>query len=317
VSTPVLWTTVSVARAGLARRTASARPLVLVPTMGDLHDGHLALVRAGRELGDVVVSIFVNPTQFAPGEDFERYPRRLQEDLEQLAPLGVQAVFAPTVEEMYPRGESTRVEVHGIGDPLCGRHRPGHFVGVSTVCTKLFVILRPRIAVFGQKDAQQCLLLHRLVRDLRLDLDLVFVPTVRERDGLAMSSRNRYLRGAEREAATVLSRALAAGRGALEEGEREVAGIESVVAAQLRRGGADVDYAELRSVPDLDHPARAAGRMLLAVAAHVGKARLIDNLCVQVEDLTVREAPLLDEHTPAAVRARWGVADEEGKESTT
>lgn len=312
---PIVWSTVAALRAYREQRGAQARPLVLVPTMGDLHAGHLSLVDAGLGLGDVVVSIFVNPTQFAPGEDFDRYPRRLQEDLDQLAPLGVTGVFAPSVEEMYPAGESTRVEVRGISEPLCGQHRAGHFLGVSTVCTKLFVICRPQIAVFGQKDAQQCLILHRLVQDLRLPVDLLFAPTVREPDGLALSSRNRYLVAELRGAARALSLALHAGLASLRDGERDVAAVERTVRAALVERGVDPDYAELRTVPALDHPPVAAGRVVLAVAGHVGRARLIDNLCLQVDADAVVEAPLLDEHTLDAVRARWRARTDSRKDS--
>lgn len=296
-----MWRTVAAARRGLE----GVAPVVLVPTMGDLHDGHLDLVRAGLPIGPVVVSVFVNPTQFAPGEDYERYPRRLESDLERLAELGVHGVFAPAVEEVYPPGDATRVDAGSVAEPLCGRHREGHFVGVATVCTKLFVILRPQVAVFGEKDAQQCMVLQRLVTDLRFDVDLTFVPTRRESDGLAMSSRNRYLQGAERDTARALSESLAIGGEALAAGEREVAVIERVVGDHLRRRGVDVDYAELRRVPDLRHPTRAGGRMLLAVAGQVGSARLIDNHCYVIDTDAVRRAPLFDDHAPDAVARRW------------
>ena len=309
MGTPDVWSDVAGMRRALATRGARTAPLVLVPTMGDLHEGHLSLVRVGAELGDVVVSIFVNPTQFAPGEDYDRYPRRLQADLERLAPFGVRGVLAPSVEEMYPPGESTRVEVRGLQDPLCGRHREGHFLGVTTVCTKLFAGVRPDLAVFGQKDAQQCLLLHRLVRDLLFDVDLVFAPTVREGDGLAMSSRNRYLEGEERSVAAGLSSSLQSGLETLRTGERDTAAVESVLLARLQSGGVDVDYAEVRTVPDLEHPARVEGRVLLAVAGRVGAARLIDNLCLEVDASEVREAPLVDACTPEAARARWAARD--------
>lgn len=314
VSAPALWTTVEAVREHLASRDADARPLVLVPTMGDLHAGHLALVEAGSSLGDVVVSIFVNPTQFAPGEDFESYPRRLQEDVQKLAPHAVAGVFAPSVAEIYPAHESTRVEVRELSAPLCGRHRAGHFLGVSTVCTKLFVICRPQIAIFGQKDAQQCLLLHRMVRDLHFALDLVFVPTVRESDGLAMSSRNRYLVDEQREVARALSTALGAGRDALGSGERRVSVLEDAARAHLEERGVATDYAELRSVPDLAHVDHARGRMLFAVAGHVGRARLIDNMCLEIGPDAVTDAPLLDEHTLDAVGARWRGRRAHGKE---
>lgn len=299
-----VWSDAGGMRAALAELRAAGERIVLVPTMGDLHEGHLALVRAGLPFGRVVVSIFVNPTQFAPGEDYELYPRRLEEDLSKLAPLGVTGVFTPAPTEMYPEGESTRVEVQRLTEPLCGVHREGHFLGVTTICTKLFILTGCDLAVFGQKDAQQCLVIRRLVLDLGLSADLLFVPTVREDGGVAMSSRNRYLQDTDRTRAQSLSAALAAGRGALERGEREVARVEAAVLDVLGDAGVEPDYAELRQIPDLEHPDRAFGRMLLAVAGYVGKARLIDNLCLEIGD-SVSEVPLLDEHAPPALTARW------------
>lgn len=299
-----VWTRVARMRQELDRLRAAGERIVLVPTMGDLHEGHLSLVRAGLPFGRVIVSVFVNPTQFAPGEDYESYPRRLADDLAKLEPLGAAGVFAPEPEEMYPAGESTRVEVRYLTTPLCGAHREGHFLGVTTICTKLFIATGCDLAVFGQKDAQQCLVIRRLVRDLGLRTDLLFSPTVREDGGVAMSSRNRYLEGAERERARALSRALAAGRDLLVEGERQVDRVEEAMLASLRESGVEPDYAEVRTIPGLDHPSTASGRVLLAGAAYVGKARLIDNLSLEIGD-AVREVPLLDEHAPAAVSARW------------
>lgn len=301
MSTPTVWTTTATARDALRDVDAWA----LVPTMGDLHEGHLDLVRAAATVGPVVVSVFVNPTQFAPGEDFDRYPRRLESDVERLAALGVTGVFAPGVEEMYPPGESTRVDAGAVAQPLCGQHREGHFEGVATVCTKLFAGLRPDVAVFGEKDAQQCLVLHRLVTDLCFDVDLMFVPTRREDDGLAMSSRNRYLQGAERETARALSEGLGLGYTLLKRGERDVATIEAAIAAHFAERGVVPDYHELRRIPDLAHQEGATGRVLLAVAAYVGAARLIDNHCFEVTDDGARRVPLLAQHTPDAVARRW------------
>ena len=299
-----VWTTVAEMRAAVAAMRDAGDAIVLVPTMGDLHEGHLALARAGTPFGRVIVSIFVNPTQFSPGEDFESYPRRLEEDLAKLEPLGVAGIFAPLAEEMYPPGESTRVEVQRLTEPLCGAHREGHFLGVTTICTKLFIATECELAVFGQKDAQQCLVMRRLVTDLGLRTDLLFVPTVRDGGGLALSSRNRYLDDGERARALLLSVALQAGQRALVKGERDVARVEAVVVASLREAGVEPDYAELRQIPDLGHPQRADGRMLLAAAAYVGRARLIDNICLEI-DQEVRQVPLLDENTPAALRTRW------------
>lgn len=302
--TPPVWTTVREMRSAVSALHAAAERVVLVPTMGDLHAGHLELVKAGLPFGRVVVTVFVNPTQFAPGEDYDRYPRRLAADIELLAPLGIEAVFAPAAQEMYPEGERTRVEVSGLSDPLCGAHRTGHFRGVTTICTKLFVASACDLAVFGQKDAQQCLLIHRLVQDLTLPVDLLFVPTDREASGLARSSRNRYLEGEDRDRATALSRALRVGRDLLAAGERSVQKVEAAVHAELVRVGVRPDYAELRTVPDLEHPEQAAGRMLLAVGAYVGRARLIDNLCLEIGE-GVRDVPLFDHHTASAIAARW------------
>jgi pantoate--beta-alanine ligase len=301
---PPVWETVSALRQGLREIRSDGGRVVLVPTMGDLHEGHLSLVRAAHEFGSVVVSIFVNPTQFAPGEDLDNYPRRLAEDVDRLRSMRVGGIFAPGIEEMYPPGESTRVEVRGLSEPLCGAHREGHFLGVTTICTKLFVITDCELAVFGEKDAQQCLVIRRLVRDLRIGTDLLFVPTERDAAGLALSSRNRYLDDADRKRALALRRALLAGRQALVEGERDVARVEAAMAAVLDAAAARRDYSELRDLPDLGHPERAEGRVLLAVAAHVGPARLIDNLSLEVGEV-VRESPLLVEHTPEAVADRW------------
>jgi pantoate--beta-alanine ligase len=268
------------------------RPLVLVPTMGALHAGHLALVARGRELGEVLVSIFVNPTQFGPGEDFAAYPRDLQRDLDALRPLGVAAVFAPGVAEMYPREDGVRIEPGPAARGLCGERRPGHFRGVLTVVAKLFNLLRPDIAVFGRKAAQQGLVIDAMVRDLDMPVRLVDHPTVRELDGLAMSSRNAYLSAEARPRALSLWRALTAARAALEAGERDSATLRRRMLDELEATDG-VEYAEIRSLPDLASPRRAEGRLLLAVSARVEPARLIDNLVLEVEASGVREAALL------------------------
>jgi len=266
--------------------------LVLVPTMGALHEGHLSLVRRAAEIGPVVVSIFVNPTQFGPGEDFEAYPRDLAEDLGLLEPLGVRGVFAPPVAEVYGEPGEVTVQPGRRAEDLCGASRPGHFAGVLTVVAKLFGMIAPDVAVFGRKDAQQCLVIDQMVRDLRMPVRLVDAPTVREPDGLAMSSRNRYLDRAARRRALALSRALAAGRRLLEAGERSPDVLESAMEGAL----ADcdrVEYAAVRTVPDLDRPGRVSGRTLLAVAARVEPARLIDNLVLDVSAAGARDAALL------------------------
>ena len=267
--------------------------LALVPTMGALHDGHLSLVREAARHGAVVVSIFVNPTQFGPGEDLAAYPRDLDADLALLAPLDVAAVFAPSVDEMYAGADGVFVRAGRRAGPLCGAARPGHFDGVLTVVAKLLNLVRPDVAVFGRKDAQQCLVIAEMVRDLELPVHLVDAPTLRESDGLAMSSRNRYLRGEARLRARCLARSLAAARALLAAGERDRAVVEAALAAGLAESDA-VDYAEARSVPELERPDILDGKVLLAVAARVGGARLIDNLVLDLAPDGVREASLLE-----------------------
>lgn len=270
---------------------AAGRRLALVPTMGALHEGHLALVRAAAARGDVVaVSIFVNPTQFGPGEDFERYPRTLQADVDRLAAVGEEVevvVFAPSVQEMYPNGQAshlTWVTVERLDEHLCGAFRPGHFRGVTTVVAQLFLICKPHVAVFGRKDAQQLLILQRMVRDLHFDVEVVGVPTVREADGLARSSRNIYLRDAERAQARVLSEAVAAARRRIEEGEQEAeAVVESMRLTLAQAPLARVQYAEVVDVETLQPLRRIEpGRdVLAAVAVYFGNTRLIDNAFVR------------------------------------
>lgn len=266
--------------------------LALVPTMGALHAGHLGLVRAAAAHGAVVVSIFVNPTQFGPGEDLAAYPRDLDADLALLAPLGVAAVFAPAVGDMYGHPGGVTVRPGPRAEPLCGAARPGHFAGVLTVVAKLFHLLRPGVALFGRKDAQQCLVIDEMVRDLDFPVRLVDVPTVREPDGVAMSSRNRYLSGPDRARAACLWRGLQAARARLAAGERDRAALEAALREPLAAADA-VEYAELRSLPDLERRDAAEGRVLLAVAARVGTTRLIDNLALRVEPAGVAECALL------------------------
>ena len=251
----------------------------LVPTMGALHAGHLSLIEAARKRSDrVVVSIFVNPTQFGPGEDFERYPRPLERDLKELERLGVGTVLVPEAGQMYPEGHRTRVLVEGLGRKLCGLSRPTHFQGVATVVLKLFHLVRPQAAFFGQKDAQQSILIRRMVRDLDLDVEVVVCPTVRERDGLAVSSRNRYLSPDERRAAPVLFRSLEWARQEVARGERRapalLAGVQRCLDAEAR---VRVDYAVLVDPVDLEPVDWLEGKSLLALAVFVGTTRLIDN----------------------------------------
>jgi pantoate--beta-alanine ligase len=254
--------------------------LGFVPTMGALHAGHMALIRAARGHCPVLAaSIFVNPTQFGPNEDYTRYPRNLERDQKMLEAEGVSLLFAPTVEEMYPPGASTFVTVEGLSDRLCGRSRPGHFRGVATVVAKLFHAVEPDVAYFGQKDAAQVAIIRKMVRDLAFALEIVVVPTVREPDGLALSSRNAYLSPAERKQALVLYRALCRVQTLADHGERSARKLEDAAKDVFRDEPAvRLDYLEivnhetLTPVDDVSHGA------LVAVAAFVGNARLIDNI---------------------------------------
>lgn len=259
-------------------------PVALVPTMGYLHDGHLTLMReARRRYPGVVASIFVNPLQFGPGEDLEAYPRDLERDLYLARENGVAAMFVPGVAEMYPEQACTFVEVERLTGVLCGRTRPGHFRGLATVVAKLFNIVRPDAAFFGQKDAQQLQVIRRLVKDLNFDLKIVAVPTVREPDGLAMSSRNIYLSPAERRAATVLYWSLKAARDEILSGARDLGLVRERLAAQIAAEPlARLEYAEILAWPDLSPPDDTCQELLLAAAAYFGRVRLIDNLEVRV-----------------------------------
>ena len=251
-----------------------------VPTMGALHAGHLALAReAKRRAPFVVASIFVNPTQFGPNEDLARYPRDLEGDMAKLATEGVDAVFAPDVGEVYPAGEETRVHVAHLTEPLCGRTRPGHFDGVATVVAKLFAMVGPSVAVFGTKDYQQLLVIRRMTRDLFLPVEVVGVRTIREPDGLAMSSRNAYLSPPERSRALALARGLDAAARAFAAGERRPRELERVAREPVDLAATSVDYVEVRNPDTLASLDRETGpRALLAIACRIGPTRLIDNL---------------------------------------
>ncbi len=251
-----------------------------VPTMGYLHEGHLALVRRARAENDaVVVSIFVNPLQFGPREDYERYPRDLDRDLAVLAAEQVDAVFAPTVEEMYPPGFATTVEVRGpVAERLEGEARPGHFRGVATVVTKLFNLVQPHRAYFGWKDAQQVLLVRRLVTDLALPVEIVPVPTVRAPDGLALSSRNVYLSPEERAVAAALPRALFAALDCFRAGERRADVLRQTVQEMLRGTPVRLDYVSVSDLASFEEVERVERPALLLAAAWVGSTRLIDNV---------------------------------------
>jgi pantoate--beta-alanine ligase len=251
-----------------------------VPTMGYLHRGHLALMEeALRRADEVVVSIFVNPNQFSPGEDLDQYPRDLERDLKLCQNLGVQAIFAPEVEEMYPPGFQTRVEVDHLTQNLCGLHRAGHFSGVALVVTKLFCAIRPHLAVFGEKDFQQLVVIQRLSKDLNLGVEIVAHPTVREPDGLAMSSRNQYLSEEERSSALSLSRSLLTVRDMVAAGERRVdvllARAKEVIEAEPHTRIQYVQVVDEQTMTDIDE---VTPKAVMAMAVFVGQARLIDNM---------------------------------------
>ena len=251
----------------------------LVPTMGYLHDGHLELMRAVRARVDVlVISIFVNPTQFGPAEDFERYPRDLDRDIRMATETGVDIAFVPRVKEIYPDGYQTFVTVTEVSAPLCGRSRPLFFRGVATVVAKLFIIVKPHIAVFGEKDFQQLVTIRRMVQDLNMDVEIIGHPTVRERDGLAMSSRNAYLTPEQRQKAVRLNRSLKEARTLVQGGEKSGELILNKVREVLAEGDdVRIDYTQLCDPTTLNEVREIAGPTLLALAVHVGAARLIDN----------------------------------------
>ncbi|MBF0294179.1 MAG: pantoate--beta-alanine ligase [Magnetococcales bacterium] len=271
-------------RAWVAARELARERIGFVPTMGALHAGHLSLVRQARLRCDrVVASIFVNPTQFGPNEDFARYPRTLEADQALLAGEGCDALFLPDAGMIYPEGFTTRVSVGSLGEDLCGRSRPGHFDGVALVVTILFHLVRPAAAFFGLKDYQQFVVIRRLARDLAMPVEVVGLPTVREADGLAMSSRNRYLAPGERERAASLSRALLAARERLRAGERDPAVLEEEALRVLREGGVtEVEYVAVREAETLAPMERVSGEPVMLLAARVGRARLIDNMVLSL-----------------------------------
>lgn len=272
--------------AGLRRIVAAWRAeglrVALVPTMGALHDGHLSLIRLARQRADrVIVSIFVNPMQFGPNEDFDAYPRTLDQDARKVGTVDGDIVFAPSVKEMYPDGFASKVSVTGVSEGLCGGARPGHFDGVATVVTKLLLIALPDVAIFGEKDYQQLMVIRRFVRDLDIPVEIVGAPVIREADGLALSSRNAYLSEADRALAPSLNRTLRDVAAALTAGTAVADALAGGIATLEAQGFAPVDYLELRDaatlvpVDRLDRPAR------LLVAARLGKTRLIDNMSVE------------------------------------
>jgi pantoate--beta-alanine ligase len=274
---------ISEARSACRDARANHRRVGLVPTMGALHEGHLSLVRAARAQCDVVaVSIFVNPTQFGPAEDLSKYPRQFERDCRLLEQEGVDILFAPSIEEMYPQGAISWVVVEGLSEKLDGRSRPGHFRGVTTVVAKLFHVIEPDAVYFGQKDAAQLAVIRRMVRDLDFPVEIVACPIVREADGLAMSSRNAYLNREERQRALVLQRSLQEARRQFDAGERLAARL--IAAAKevfVREPQVRLDYFEVVDPETLDPVERISGRTLVAVAAFVGTTRLIDNVVLE------------------------------------
>jgi len=265
---------------------SQGRSIGFVPTMGFLHEGHLSLVRESVRRADVtVVSIYVNPTQFEPKEDFKQYPRDIHRDTELLKNEGVDYLFLPDNKEIYPEGYKTYVEVHDLQDKLCGRSRPGHFRGVCTVVLKLFNTVNPDMAFFGQKDVQQAIILKRMAQDLNLGVKIEVVPIVREEDGLALSSRNSYLDQAGRRAALILSKSLEEARVMVQNGERDSGQIIDRMKEMIGREPlAKIDYVEIVDMENLDPVQKIENKALAALAVFVGKVRLIDNTILQVKE---------------------------------
>lgn len=259
---------------------SDGKTIGLVPTMGYLHEGHLSLMRRARSENDLVVtSIFVNPTQFGPREDYRSYPRDMKRDSKMAEEVGVDLIFAPATEDMYPNGYATYVNVERLTEKMCGASRPGHFRGVTTVVTKLFNIIRPHNAYFGQKDAQQAQVIKRMTEDLNFDIQIVVLPTIRETDGLAMSSRNSYLNPEERQAALVLIKSLRAAEDMIKSGQRDARiiyqGMRDMIEAEPL---AKIDYISIVNADNLEELDLIKGKTLIALAVFIGRTRLIDNL---------------------------------------
>jgi pantoate--beta-alanine ligase len=280
-----IFKTIAEIREFVSSKRQAGAEIGFVPTMGYLHEGHLSLMSTAEEENDVVVaSIFVNPTQFGPGEDYEEYPRDLERDADYAANVGVDAIFAPDVNEMYNPDHATKFELAGITEKLCGASRPGHFSGVCTIVTKLFNIINPDRAYFGQKDAQQVLVIKKLVAELNFNLEIRTVPIVREEDGLAVSSRNKNLQKEERKAATVLYESLQLAQAEIEAGTRDTAVIKEKMTNLIEQEAlAEIDYIELVDQNSLEELARVKGKILIAIAVYIGDIRLIDNLMMEVQ----------------------------------
>jgi pantoate--beta-alanine ligase len=272
--------TIESVRAAVKTTRGKGKTIGLVPTMGALHIGHISLIEAAKKKCEfVVVSIFVNPTQFSPGEDFEKYPRPVEADLDICRKTGVNLVFAPKPEQMYPGENLTWVNVEKLTETLCGKSRPGHFRGVTTVCAKLFNIVRPDIAFFGQKDAQQAIVIRRMVADLNMQLEIEICPTIREPDGLAVSSRNQYLDKQQRQNAAYIHKSLEKCREMVNAGKIETCDIIKEMKKELlQQSSIEIEYISIVDSETLDVVERISGKALVAVAVRLGPARLIDNI---------------------------------------
>jgi pantoate--beta-alanine ligase len=277
--------TIEKIRKVIAKAKAAGKKIGLVPTMGALHEGHFSLIKTAKKQTDfVVVSIFVNPAQFGPGEDIDKYPRPFDEDVKACSNLGIDVVFAPAVKEMYPEKNITWVNVEKLSEPLCGKSRPEHFRGVATVCAKLFNIVWPDMAFFGQKDAQQVIIIRRMAADLNMPLKIVVCPTVREKDGLAMSSRNKYLSAKERKDAVLLYAALQEAELFINAGVRKSSELKKEMEKILKISKQiKIDYISIVDAQTLDELKEVKGKVLIALAIKLGAARLIDNIMLDVE----------------------------------
>lgn len=272
-------------REQLAEWRDAGEHVAIVPTMGSLHAGHISLVNAARDHAErIVVSVFVNPTQFGDGEDYDGYPRSFDKDTRRLRKVSADVLFSPDVDTVYPFGldEATRITVPGLTENFCGSFRPGHFDGVTTVVARLFALVQPDVAIFGQKDYQQQLVIRRMVEDLNLPIEIVTAPTVRENDGLAMSSRNAYLTEVERELAPVLHELLTATGDALRAGSRDFGDLEATAMQRLQEVGFRPEYFAVRRAADLGEPGDVVNELVILAAAWLGRARLIDNVVVRI-----------------------------------
>ncbi|MCP4600609.1 MAG: pantoate--beta-alanine ligase [Proteobacteria bacterium] len=294
-SVPLILSDIPAVRRACDNARSTGKRVALVPTMGALHQGHLALMDKADALGDfIVVTIFVNPTQFGPGEDLDCYPSELESDVEKLTQRRASLIFTPTAGIMYPEEFATSVSVSGLTDGLCGASRPSHFQGVTTVVSKLFNIVGPCVAIFGRKDYQQLQVIKKMASDLDMPIEIVGVPTHREPDGLAMSSRNAYLSKEERGRALALSKGLAAAHGLYKSGERKVGLLRRVAADPVEAAADEVDYitaADPDTLDPLPDHAQAQERLLIAMAAKIGSTRLIDNAVLGEDDPPLRTIP--------------------------